>query len=254
MIRPRIIPFLLIKNNGLVKTIQFDNPKYIGDPINAVRIFNEKCVDEIVVLDIDATIKGKDPDLKMIDNLASECRMPLCYGGGIKTTQQIKKIIELGVEKISLSSIAIEDPNIIKEGARFVGNQSIVVTLDVKKTKEGYIVFTHNGQTHTGLNPIELIEKFQQYGAGEIVINSIDDDGMMKGYNFDLIRKIVDVAIIPISIIGGASSLNDMGLLFKKFGLIGACAGSLFVFKGVYHAVLINYPDAQEKEALYSII
>ena len=152
MIRPRIIPFLLIKNNGLVKTRQFDNPKYIGDPINAVRIFNEKCVDELIVLDIDATVKGKDPDLKMIDNLATECRMPLCYGGGIKTVEQIREIIELGVEKVSLSSAAIENPEIVKNGAKFVGNQSIVVTLDVKKVNNNYLVFTQNGKKNTGLD------------------------------------------------------------------------------------------------------
>ena len=133
MIRPRIIPCLLIQNGGLVKTIQFQNPKYVGDPINAVKIFNEKYVDELMVLDIDATVKGNNPDLKMIDNLATECRMPLCYGGGIKKVEQIHQIIELGVEKVSLSSGAIENPEIVKSAAKFVGNQSIVITLDIKK-------------------------------------------------------------------------------------------------------------------------
>ena len=152
MLRPRIIPCLLIKDKGLVKTVNFSNPKYLGDPINAVRIFNEKCVDELIVLDIDATVQGKDPDLKMIDNLATECRMPLCYGGGVKTVEQIREIIELGVEKVSLSSIAIENPEIVRNGAKFVGNQSIVVTLDVKKTNNNYYVYTRNGKNNTKLD------------------------------------------------------------------------------------------------------
>ena len=139
MLRPRIIPCLLIKDEGLVKTVNFSNPKYLGDPINAVRIFNEKCVDELIVLDIDATVQCKDPDLKMIYNLATECRMPLCYGGGIKTVEQIREIIELGVEKVSLSSAAIENPEIVKNGAKIVGNQSIVVTLDVKKVNNNFV-------------------------------------------------------------------------------------------------------------------
>ena len=243
---------MLIKDGGLVKTIQFDNPKYVGDPINAVRIFNEKCVDELIVLDIDATVKDKDPDLKMIHNLATECRMPLCYGGGIKTAEQIREIIGLGVEKVSLSSAAIENHEIVKNCAKFVGNQSIVVTLDVKKTNNNYYVYTRNGKNNTKLDPVDLVKDFQAFGAGEIVINSIDHDGIMKGYDINLIEKIKGIADIPITVVGGAGTLSDIGKLFKEFGLIGACAGSLFVFKGVYRAVLINYPNLAEKDQLYS--
>ena len=251
MIRPRIIPCLLIKDGGLVKTIQFENHKYIGDPINAVRIFNEKCVDELIVLDLDATVRGKDPDLKMINNLATECRMPLCYGGGIKTVEQIREIIGLGVEKVSLSSAAIENIEIVNNAAKLVGSQSIVVTLDVKKTNNDYYVYTRNGKNNTKLDPVDLVKDFQAFGAGEIVINSIDHDGIMKGYDINLIEKIKGIADIPITVVGGAGTLSDIGKLFKEFGLIGACAGSLFVFKGVYRAVLINYPDVAEKEQLY---
>ena len=251
MIRPRIIPCLLIKNGGLVKTIQFENPKYVGDPINAVRIFNEKRVDELIVLDIDATVQCKDPDLKMIYNLATECRMPLCYGGGIKTVEQIREIIELGVEKVSLSSAAIENPEIVKNAAKFVGNQSIVVTLDVKKVNNNYLVFTQNGKNNTGLDPVNLSIKFQEHGAGEIVINSITQDGSMKGYDTDLIQEINKGINIPMTAIGGAGSLNDIDNLFKQFGVIGAGAGSLFVFKGIYRAVLINYPNSAEKSFFY---
>lgn len=251
MLLPRIIPCLLLKDGGLVKTVGFDDPKYVGDPINAVRIFNEKQVDELIVLDIDATINNREPDMEMISDLASECRMPICYGGGIKNIKQIRKIISLGIEKISISSAAIEDNNLIKKGAEIVGNQSIVVTIDVKKVNNNYIAFINNGKKKTDYNVIELVEKFQKLGAGEIVVNSIDDDGSMKGYNFDLINKIVEVISIPLTVIGGASSLDNIKLLFRKFGIMGASAGSLFVFKGVYRAVLINYPDVVEKEQLY---
>ena len=243
---------MLIKDGGLVKTIQFDNPKYVGDPINAVRIFNEKCVDELIVLDIDATVKGKDPDLKMINHLATECRMPLCYGGGVKTVEQIHEIIELGVEKVSLSSAAIENPEVVENGVKFVGNQSIVVTLDVKKTNSDYYVYTRNGKNNTKLDLVDLVKNFQTLGAGEIVINSIDQDGIMKGYDINLIEKINDIANIPITVVGGAGTLGDIGELFRKFKLIGACAGSLFVFKGVYRAVLINYPTEEEKQQLFN--
>ena len=251
MIRPRIIPCLLIQNGGLVKTIQFQNPKYLGDPINAVRIFNEKYVDELMVLDIDATVKGNNPDLKMIDNLATECRMPLCYGGGIKKVEQIHQIIELGVEKVSLSSGAIENPEIVKSAAKFLGNQSIVITLDIKKLDNKYFVFTQNGKENTRLDPVNLVKDFEKYGAGEIVINSITNDGKMKGYDMQLVEIIKDAVSIPITVVGGAGTLSDIVKLFNKFKLIGACAGSLFVFKGVYQAVLINYPTPEEKQLLF---
>jgi cyclase len=251
MLRPRIIPCLLIQNKGLVKTVNFSNPKYLGDPINAVRIFNEKCVDELIVLDIDATVQGKDPDLKMIDNLATECRMPLCYGGGVKSVEQIREIIELGVEKVSLSSIAIENPQLVNNAAKFVGSQSIVVTLDVKKENNNYYVFTHNGKKNMKIDPLDMVKALQVSGAGEIVINSIDNDGVMKGYNIRLIEKFMNVVDIPITVVGGAGTLNDIKQLFEQFGLIGACAGSLFVFKGSYRAVLINYPTEQEKQRIF---
>jgi len=251
LIRPRIIPCLLIKDGGLVKTTQFVNPKYVGDPINTVRIFNEKRVDELIVLDIDATVEGKNPDFKMIGNLATECRMPLCYGGGIKTVEQVCEIISLGVEKVSLSSAAIENPEIVKNCAELVGNQSVVVTLDVKKTDNDYKVYLQNGRVNTNLDPVVLVKDLQESGAGEIVVNSIDCDGIMKGYDFDLIEKIKDVASIPITVVGGAGTLSDIGELFAGFGLIGACAGSLFVFNGVYRAVLINYATQEEKQQLF---
>lgn len=249
MLYPRIIPCLLVHNKGLVKTTKFKDPKYVGDPINAVKIFNEKEVDELMVVDIDATAKGKEPDYKMIENLATECRMPFCYGGGIKTVEQAHRIFNLGVEKIAVSSAAIENPSIISAMAKRVGNQSIVVVLDVKKRtlSSKYEIYTHNGTKASGLDPITFALEMQKMGAGEIVINSIDQDGVMKGYDTNLINKIREVITIPLTVLGGASSLGDIGNIIQNHGIIGVAAGSLFVFKGKYRAVLINYPTAIEK-------
>jgi len=252
MLNPRIIASLLVKNKGLVKTAKFSDPKYVGDPINAVKIFNEKSVDELIVLDIDATSDNREPDYKMIANLALECRMPLCYGGGIKTKEQALKIFGLGVEKIALSSIAIENPEIITEIAKSVGNQSVVVVLDVKKKRfsNKYELYTHNGNKKSKYNPIDFAKKIEDLGCGEIVINSIDKDGMMQGYDNTIIDSIRNIVSIPITALGGAGTLDDIGQLIKRHGIIGAAAGSLFVFKGKYRAVLINYPNPNEKQEL----
>lgn len=252
MLHPRIIPSLLIKNKGLVKTVKFENPKYVGDPINAVRIFNEKSVDELIVLDIDASVENREPDYKMISNLAAECRMPLCYGGGIKTAVQALKIFGLGVEKVALSSSVIERPELISEVARSVGNQSVIVVLDVKKKRfsNKYDLYIHNGKKKTGINPIEFAKKAEELGCGEIVINSIDNEGTLSGYDIVIIDKIRNAVSIPITVLGGAGSLEDIGEVISKYGIIGVAAGSLFVFKGKYRAVLINYPNESEKSDL----
>lgn len=253
MLRPRIIPCLLMKDKELVKTINFGSPKYVGDPINAVRIFNEKEVDELLVIDIDATVESRDLDYNFIENLAAECRMPFCYGGGIKSTEQIGKIINLGVEKVSLSSIVIERPEIIAEASREFGSQSIVAVLDVKSNGNNYEVYTHNGLKATGRCPIDLAQQVEKLGVGEIVINSIDHDGQMKGYDFSFIRKFKDNIHVPCTCLGGAGSLQDIQQLIHEHGVIGAAAGSLFVFKGIYRAVLINYPTQTEKDSLIRI-
>ncbi|WP_432240593.1 AglZ/HisF2 family acetamidino modification protein [Herbaspirillum robiniae] len=252
MLRPRIIPCLLVKEEGLVKTVKFDKPKYVGDPINAVKIFNEKEVDELIVLDIGATSQRRAPDYKMIQHLAAECRMPLCYGGGVSTPEQAKKIIGLGVEKIAISTAAVNQPDLIRAVADEVGSQSVVVVLDVKKKMIGsrYEVWTGNGKNSTGRSPVELAQMAQEMGAGEIVINSIDNDGVMKGYDTTLVEKVNEAISIPLTVIGGAGSLADIEALVQRFGVIGASAGSLFVFKGAYKAVLINYPASPEKDAL----
>jgi imidazole glycerol-phosphate synthase subunit HisF len=250
MLYPRIIPCLLVHNKGLVKTVKFKDPKYVGDPINAVKIFNEKEVDELIVVDIDATARNKEPDYKMIENLAAECRMPFCYGGGIKTVEQAQRIFNLGVEKIAISSVAVANPVIVTDIAERVGNQSVVVVMDVhKRSITGkYEIMTFNGTKNTGLNPVEFAKEMEKRGAGEIVLNSIDLDGSMKGYDLNLIQRIRDAIHIPMTVLGGAGSLEDIGTVIKQHGIIGAAAGSLFVFKGKYRAVLISYPGKAEKE------
>jgi cyclase len=252
MLRPRIIPCLLVRNGGLVKTIGFQNPKYVGDPMNAVKIFNEKETDELIVLDIDATSQRRDPNFSLIAHLAVECRMPLCYGGGIKTVDHAKRIIGLGVEKVAISSAAIDSPGLISKIGDEIGRQSVVVVLDVKKRLQdgGYEVWTHNGQKNSGACPVKLAQDAETCGAGEIVVNSIDDDGQMKGYDLTLATRIRQAVNLPMTMLGGAGSLTDIGRLIRTCGLVGAAAGSLFVFKGIYRAVLINYPNRPDKDAL----
>lgn len=249
MLRPRIIPCLLVHNMGLVKTVQFASPKYVGDPLNAVKIFNEKEADELMVIDIDASVQGNAPDYQLIKNIAAECRMPLCYGGGVKTVEQAQKIINLGAEKVALSSALVNDINLVNKIGRVIGNQSVVAVIDVKKKGlfKKQEVHIHNASKTTGLNPVDFAIELANKGVGEIVINSVDQDGMMDGYDLELIQKIKFKVNIPVTALGGAGSLEDIDGLINKFGVIGAAAGSLFVFKGVYKAVLINYPSPEQK-------
>jgi cyclase len=255
MLRPRVIPCLLVHKKGLHKTVRFANPKYVGDPINAVKIFNEKEVDEIVVLDIDATASGSDPDYEMIRNVAAECRMPLCYGGGVRTLEQAVRIIKMGVEKVALSAAAVANPDLVTAIARHVGSQSVVVVLDVKRDPRSNRseVFTHNGKRATGKDPVAFAVELESRGVGEITINSIDRDGVMKGYDLDLVQSVRSAIQVPMTVLGGAGSLRDVETLVHRFGIIGAAAGSLFVFKGVYKAVLINYPPRVDKLALCAV-
>ena len=252
MLRPRIIPCLLVRNNGLVKTVRFKDEKYLGDPINAVRIFNEKEADELIILDIDATSKQVGPDFRKIEHWAAECRMPLCYGGGVTTLEQAKTIIGVGVEKVALSAAVVARPSLVSEIAGTIGSQSVVAVLDVRKTNGRHEIWTHNGKRNTGMCPIELSKQLQGFGIGEIVLNSIDQDGVMKGYDLELVARVREQISVPMSVLGGAGSLQDIGTLFRRFGVIGAAAGSLFVFKGALKAVLINYPNSMMRETLAS--
>jgi cyclase len=251
MLRPRIIPCLLVHKGGLVKTQAFKDPKYVGDPINAVRIFNEKEADELMVLDIDATVNKVAPDFGLIAKLAAECRMPLCYGGGVTTAEQAARIVDMGVEKVAVSAAAIADPTLLIEMAAAVGKQSVVAVLDVRKRTglfaKGYDVCTHNSRTVHKLDPFVLAKQLQDAGAGEIVVNSIDRDGLMQGYDLELSANFKQALNVPVTFMGGAGSLDHMSELISRLGVVGAAAGSLFVFKGKYRAVLINYPTPAQK-------
>lgn len=253
MLRPRIIPSLLVHKKGLVKTEEFKQSKYVGDPINAVKIFNEKEVDELIVLDIDATVERRGPDFQMIKNLAVECRMPFCYGGGVTTVEEAKKIVQLGAEKVAFSSSAIQNLNLLKEVGLVIGVQSVVVVLDYKK--KGIFgkleIFTHNGKKATGKNLFDFVKELNRIGVGEIVLNSIERDGKMKGYDISTVEKVREIFEGPITVLGGAGTLDDIKTLTNKFKIIGAAAGSLFVFKGKYKAVLINYPSFEEKKMFF---
>lgn len=251
MPRARIIPCLLVRNGGLVKTRKFADEKYVGDPINAVRIFNEKEVDELIVLDIDATTEGREPDYRMIEHLAAECRMPLSYGGGVTRADQAKRIMGLGVEKVSLSAAAIARPSLIAEIAEQVGSQSVVVVLDVrKKLLGGYRAYIGNGRAEAKISPVEFAREAEALGAGEIVLNAIDHDGVMNGYDLTIAEKVREATRLPLTIMGGAGSLDHMHQAVQRLGTIGLAAGSFFVFKGQYRAVLISYPSHAERAAL----
>lgn len=254
MLRPRIIPCLLVHEGGLVKTVHFRNPKYVGDPINAVKIFNEKEADELVVLDIDATATGLEPDYRLIGDLAAECRMPLCYGGGVRTVEQAKRIIGLGVEKVAISGAAVASLDLVTQVAEALGRQSVVVVLDVRRKSglfaTGYELCTHNGNKTHKLDPVAFAMQVQTAGAGEIMVNSIDRDGEMNGYDLELARHFRSQLRIPMTFLGGAGSHQDLTDLFKVCGVVGAAAGSLFVFKGQYRAVLINYPNLVQKDEI----
>jgi imidazole glycerol-phosphate synthase subunit HisF len=256
MLRPRVIPCLLIQGGGLVKTQRFTSAKYVGDPINAVRIFSEKNADEILILDIDATAKGAEPDYELIAKVATECQMPLCYGGGVKSVSQARKIIRLGVEKVAFSAAALADPSLVTEARRALGSQSVVVVVDVMRIHGAatpqYEVRTHNGQRLHGTDLPGVLRSMESAGAGEIVVNSIDRDGCMNGYDLDLARLVRGAVSVPVTLLGGAGSLGDMAELVGACGVVGLAAGSLFVFKGRYRAVLLSYPSAVQKEELFT--
>jgi imidazole glycerol-phosphate synthase subunit HisF len=239
-----------MKGGGLVKTVRFADPKYVGDPVNAVKIFNEKEADELIVLDIDATASGREPNYRLISQIAVECRMPLCYGGGVKTVEQAKRIVGLGVEKVALSSALVDDPTLAARLAQEIGAQSVVAVLDVRLRNGEYEVWTHNATRPAGRRLASVASEIETAGAGEIVVNSIDRDGAMKGYDLALAAQLRQSTRLPMTILGGAGSVADIEALIATCGVVGAAAGSLFVFKGAYRAVLINYPNPARKDEI----
>jgi cyclase len=205
MLSVRVMPCLLLRNSKLVKTVRFKDPDYIGDPVNAVKIYNDKEVDELIFLDITATIDQKSPNFKTIGEIASECFMPMTYGGGIRTIDEMRRIYNLGVEKIAINSYAVENPDIISKASTIFGSQSVLVAMDVKRRlMGGYEVFTHGARKGTKLDPVDWARKAEALGAGEILLTSIDRDGTYEGYDTELIRKVSDSVSVPIIACGGA--------------------------------------------------
>lgn len=253
--RIRVIPVLLIQKNGLVKSVKFRNHKYVGDPINAVKIFNDKEVDEIVVLDISATTEKRPPNFEQVREIASEAFMPLAYGGGISKLEEIKELITSGVEKAVINTAAIQNPELIRKAADWVGSQSIVVSIDVKKNLWGrYKVYAANGTKNTGLDPVDFARQVSELGAGEIFINSIEKDGTFDGYDLELIKAVTKAVEIPVVANGGAATVEDFAKAISH-GASAVAAGSMFVFQRPHRAVLISYPSQQVlNEKVFSIL
>lgn len=252
MISTRVIPILLLKGEGLVKTICFKDPTYIGDPINVVRIFNEKEVDEIVILDITATKENRDPKYEWIKDIVSESFMPLAYGGGIKNLEQIKRLFGIGIEKVILNS-ALCNLELINKASNIYGNQSIVASIDAKKTFLGdYQIYTCSGTKRENHNLTGFVKKIVDAGIGEIIIQSINREGTMKGYDIELLKKVSNSVNVPVIASGGAGSLNDFKDAIQKGNATAVAAGSLFIYKGIHNAVLINYPDYKILKSLFN--
>jgi cyclase len=247
---PRVIPILLLKGTGLYKTLKFKEPKYIGDPLNAVKIFNDKEVDELIILDITASLENKKPNYELLYQMAGECFMPLGYGGAVSSIEEIRKLISMGIEKVSINSNAV-NLDFIREAADVFGSSTIVVSMDVKKNFWGkHEVYTKSGTSNTKMEAAKFAVEINKAGAGELLVNSIDRDGVMQGYDVDLIKNVSGEIDIPLIACGGAGELNH----FKQAVNAGAsavAAGSMFVFHGKHRAVLISYPEQAEINALF---
>ena len=252
MLNTRVIPVLLLKNNGFVKSFKFANPKYIGDPINIVRILNEKEVDEVVILDISATPEKREPNFELLKDIAAEAFMPLAYGGGIKNIQQIERLFSLGIEKVVLNSIVGTNPDLVRKASKIGGSSSVVVCIDVKYKLFGNpTVFIESGKLDTKQDPVKYAQMVQELGAGELILQSIDRDGVQKGYDLEMIRKIAHAVDIPVIALGGAGNLKDFRSVID-YGASAVAAGSMFVFHGKHKAVLVTYPDSKSLEYLFS--
>jgi imidazole glycerol-phosphate synthase subunit HisF len=251
MLRTRVVPCLLLSGPGLVKTRRFRDPRYVGDPINAVKLFNDKEVDELVFLDITATARGSGPPFELLGRIASEAFMPFCYGGGITTVAQVQQLLAMGVEKVSLNTAAHADQRLVTEASQLAGAQSVVVAIDVARDWLGRErVVTDGGRKKLPGDPVATAVRMQEAGAGELLVTSVDREGTGKGYDLDLISRIARAVDIPVVANGGASGLADLRAA-RLAGASAVAAGSLFVFVGPHRAVLINYPtQAQLAEVL----
>ena len=252
MLKTRVIPCLLLKDGGLVKTIRFSDPKYVGDPINTIKIFNDKEVDELLLLDISASRERKGPALKTIAEIASECFMPLCYGGGVSTLAEARQIVGLGVEKIAINHAAITRPAIIREIADTLGSQAVVVSVNVKRNwLRKYRVFDSGTGRLTDLDPFDHVERLVSLGAGEVLVNDVDRDGTQQGYDLELIRQFTDRLAVPVIACGGAWTTDHLRSVVRDSKASAVAAGSMFVFQGPHRAVLISYPAYSDLERLF---
>jgi len=252
VLKHRVIPCLLLSGGGLVKTRKFANPSYVGDPINAIRIFNDKEVDELMVVDITASAEGREPNYALLEQIAGECFMPLCYGGGIRTVEQARRLFSLGVEKVSLQTSAIEDPVILTRIAERFGRQSVVASVDVKRNwlgKPG--LYSAAGKKILSLPWLDHLRRSVAAGAGEVVLNAVDRDGTMKGMDFELIREACASLDVPLIAMGGVGSLLDIKAAVAA-GASAVAAGAFFVLHGPHRAVLITYPLYDELENLFA--
>jgi cyclase len=247
MFRPRIIPVLLLKSKGLVKTNQFRNPRYIGDPINAVRLFNDLKADELVFLDVMASQEKRVISLDFVRNVGEEAKMPFSVGGGIKTVEQIRNILQVGAEKVVINTQAALNPDFIKQAAELLGSSSITVCIDVMKKRRGELKTTFfNGTQSTAINPVDFARLMEKQGAGELIIQSIAKDGTMEGYDIELVRRISEAVTIPVVALGGAGNLEDMKKAFTQGFASAMAAGSMFVFHGPRKGILVNYPTQEQ--------
>ena len=247
MYRPRVIPVLLLKNQGLVKSIKFQKYRYIGDPINAVKIFNDLKADELVFLDILSSKQKTSISLDFVKKVGDEANMPFAVGGGIRSISQIKEILKSGAEKVIINTYAAENPDFIKQAADEFGSSTIVVSIDVKRNffkKES--TYIYSGTKATGYNPVEFAQRVAELGAGEIIINSIQQDGTMEGYDLELVKRISEIVPIPVVAVGGAGDLSDFQNAVNEGYASAVGAGSMFVYHGPRRAVLINYPTREE--------
>lgn len=253
MLSTRVIPCLLLKEYALVKTRKFREYNYVGDPVNAVRIYNECEVDELVVLDITATAEGRKPNFELLKDLADECFMPFAYGGGIQEMADIEKIIACGVEKVVMNYQVFKQPELITKAANYFGSQSIIASMDVKKTFWGkQNAYVLNGQNNTGIDAVEYAKRIEELGAGEIFLNNIDRDGEMNGYDVELIKKVAQAVKIPVIACGGAGKLADLSMAVNEGKASAVAAGSLFVYQGETRGVLINYPGYNALQKVFS--
>ncbi|MEM1094644.1 MAG: AglZ/HisF2 family acetamidino modification protein [Bacteroidota bacterium] len=250
MLQTRVMPCLLLRGRALVKTIRFKDAKYVGDPVNTIRIFNEKEVDELIFLDITATPQRKEPPYALIEEIAAECFMPFTYGGGVQSVEQMQRLYSLGVEKIALNSAALANPSLIQHAAERFGSQSVVVAIDAKKTWRGYRVMSHGGRTKTKRTPVDWAREAERLGAGEILLTSIDRDGTMTGYDLALTESVAAAVQVPVIACGGAGAVEDFARAVQDAGASAAATGSLVVYQGPHRAVLINFPARDELEAV----